>query len=202
MLHRSLDSRFDTLAEQLQAKGYQTVGLASNGLLSPNLGFDQGFQTYWCSTLNKDDLVQGSDCDSIVTAMHAQLAKWLTDKYDAKKPFFLFLNYIEAHQQYRPPRELLRFASDEIWSRWQVQKQALQSFDYMLTGADSLSSKGIAEMEALYDDEICYVDRKVGDVLEFLKATGSRGKHGGDHYRRPRRAFRRASHVESRILAL
>ena len=44
--------------------------------------------------------------------MHAQLAKWLTEKYDTKKPFFLFLNYIEAHQQYRPPRDMLRVCVD------------------------------------------------------------------------------------------
>ena len=37
-VHRALDPRFETLAEQLQANGYQTVGLASNGILSRQLG--------------------------------------------------------------------------------------------------------------------------------------------------------------------
>ncbi len=171
-VHPTLDSRFETLAEQLQAKGYQTVGLASNGMLNRRFGFDRGFQTYWCFDAAKDCVHDGRDRNSIVTAMHGQLAKWLTEKYDARKPFFLFLNYIEAHQQYRPPREQLRFASTGIWDRWQEKNQAQLSYEYMLTGADSLSSTDIAEMESLYDDAIGYNDRKVGEVLEFLKATG------------------------------
>ena len=43
MLHTTLDPRFETLAGQLDANGYQTVGLTSNGVLSPRLGFRPGF---------------------------------------------------------------------------------------------------------------------------------------------------------------
>ncbi len=192
-LHRGLDPRFETLADQLSANGYQTVGLASNGCLSRGLGYDKGFQTYWSSPTYKDNLVEGRDRDSVVTTMHEQLAKWLTEKYDTNKPFFLFLNYIEAHQPYRPPRDQLRFASAETWNRWQLRDQVRLSFDHMLTGADLLSSKDIVEMESLYDDEISYVDRKAGDLLEFLKATGleentaviissDHGEHFGEHH--------------------
>ena len=122
-----------------------------------------------------------------------QLAKWLTEKYDTKKPFFLFLNYIEAHQQYRPPRDCCGLRRPRCGTGGRSRNQTLLSCDYMLTGADSLSSKDIAEMESLYDDEIRYLDRKVGEVLEFLKTTGleentlviitaDHGEHFGEHH--------------------
>ena len=134
--------------------------------------------------------------------MHAQLAKWLTEKYDTRKPFFLFLNYVEAHQQYRPPRGILRYTSTEIWDRWQEKNQIQLSYEYMLTGTDVLLSEDIAEMESLYDDEIRYIDRKVGEVMEYFKSHRPRREYAGDHHRRPRGTFRRTSPVESRLLAL
>ena len=192
-VHTTLDPRFETLAGQLQANGYQTVGLTSNGVLSPRLGFHRGFQTYWCNEASKNCRRDVYDRESTATNMHAQLAKWLTEKYDTRKPFFLFLNYIEAHQQYRPPRGLLRFTSTEIWDRWQEKNQMQLSDEYMLTGTDVLSSAEIVEMESLYDDAIGYIDRKVGEVIEFLKATGleentlviitaDHGEHFGEHH--------------------
>ena len=102
--------------------------------------------------------------------MHAQLAKWLTEKYDTRKPFFLFLNYIEAHQQYRPPRDICGLPRPRSGTGGRRRNQTQLSDEYMLTGTDLLSSKDIAEMESLYDDEIGYVDRKVGEVLEFFKS--------------------------------
>ena len=193
LLHRRLDQRFETLAEQLGANGYQTIGLSSNGLLGCNLGFDQGFQTYWTSTASKEVASVGRDSEFFAVEMNSQLARWLTEKYDTKKPFFLFLNYIQAHQEYRPPRDMLQFASAEIWDRWQSKNQSELSFHY-INGADLPSSQDITEMEALYDDEIRYLDRKVGELLEYFKTSGldentlliitsDHGEHFGEHHR-------------------
>ena len=46
-LHRCLDERFATLAGQLTAHGYQTVGLSSNAMLSATPGMTRGFQSFW-----------------------------------------------------------------------------------------------------------------------------------------------------------
>jgi arylsulfatase A-like enzyme len=126
--------------------------------------------------------------------MHSRLAGWFKQRYDPRQPFFLFMNYIEAHQPYGPPPESLRFASRDMCRRWQSQDQGVRSLDYTLTGSDVLSSKEIAELEALYDDELCYLDRKIGEVLTFLKSTGleentlvvvtaDHGEHFGEHHR-------------------
>ena len=204
--HWYMDDAFETLAQQLAANGYQTVGLASNSVfVNRRSGFDRGFQTFWNPreyrppdpTLDVNTNEYWCDDTTRATEMQARLAKWFTDEYDSQKPFFVFMNYLEAHQPYLPPPEFLQFASYQAWCRWRIQMQSPHPlskllFDHALTGADMLSSKDIAEVEALYDDAMCYVDRKVGEVLAFLKSTGledntmviitsDHGEHFGEH---------------------
>ena len=182
-LHQVLDKRFSTLAEQLAAIGYQTVGLSSNPLIRPATALNRGFQTFWNSA--------SFGVGPIAPLMHAQLAGWLKEGYDPGKPFFLFLNYIEPHQPYSPAAT--HFASDEARTWWKKQDQWGRSFDYTLTGGDSFSAKDLAELEALYDDEVRYMDGQIGQVLRFLKSTGleestlvaitaDHGEHFGEHH--------------------
>ncbi len=185
-LHRSLDKRFPTLAEQLAAHGYQTVGLSSNPTISPGTELNRGFQTFWNSA-------SYGVAAGIAPAMHEQLAGWLKKGYDPGKPFFLFLNYIEPHQPYSPPESAVHFASHVAWERWEGQDQETRSFDYTLTRSDLLSDKDIFDLQALYDDELRYMDRQIGRVLGFLKSTGleentlvaitaDHGEHFGEHH--------------------
>jgi arylsulfatase A-like enzyme len=179
-LHRYLDERIGTLAEQLQAAGYQTVAVSANSaFVCPHVGLHRGFQTFWNPEVIKykiaPELLAMGDRATIATAMHNRLAKWFADEFDPKKPFFLFLNYCEAHQPYAPPSELLEFTSANTWKKWQSQHwshQFVVSYDHMLTGSNVLSSEDIAELQSLYDDTIRYVDMKIGDLLKYFKSTG------------------------------
>jgi arylsulfatase A-like enzyme len=124
--------------------------------------------------------------------MHRRLAEWFSDGYQPDKPFFLFLNYIDAHTPYHLPSHLRRWASAEALARWNWRLDPLQ-FAHMITGADLLSSTEISEIEAVYDDEINYLDSKIGQLLDFLRATGledntavmitsDHGEHFGEHH--------------------
>jgi arylsulfatase A-like enzyme len=183
-LHLCLDACFRTLAEQLAADGYQTVGLSSNAIITPETGLARGFQTFW-------DL-SGSPFQPYAPRMHAQLARWFKDRYDPNRPFFLFMNYVEAHEPYAPPREALRFASLGAWDRWRSADQTQRMNDYVLAGGE-LSSRDIADLESLYDDEIGYIDEEIGEVLTFFKSQGldentlvvitaDHGEHFGEHH--------------------
>jgi arylsulfatase A-like enzyme len=157
--HRFLDERFPTLAERLTGQGYQTIGLTSNPIVSSELGFSRGFGSF-------DAFHYGA------IPMHSKLAHWFTRQYDPQKPFFLFMNYIEAHSPYQPSPDAIRFASREVWKRWLEVRQFKFLHDYTMTGRDSLSSHDIAELESLYDDELAYVDARIGEFLAFLKSSG------------------------------
>ena len=184
-LHLTLAPRFPTLAEQLAAHEYQTVGLSSNGIINQGTGLLRGFQTSWA-------LSSGSQIEPYAPSMHSQLAHWFKERYNPSRPFFLFMNYIEAHEPYAPPRESLRFASLDAWKQWKSTNQTQRMQDSMLAGAELLSSKDVAELESLYDDEVAYVDGKIGEVLTFLKSNGldentlvvitsDHGEHFGEH---------------------
>jgi arylsulfatase A-like enzyme len=78
---------FETLAELLAARGYRTAGFVANEVfLAPRFGFAQGFQTY--VPVRKP-----------AAQVNAPVFEFLAQKSDA--PFFLFVNYMDAHRPYR-----------------------------------------------------------------------------------------------------
>ena len=69
----------------------------------------------------------------------------------------------------------------------------LRLCDYNLTGNDVLSPRTLSNWKHLYDDEIDYIDRKIGEVLTCLKSNGlddntlmvitaDHGEHFGEHH--------------------
>lgn len=106
-----------------------------------------------------------------------------------EQPFFLFLNYLEPHSPYRPPREW-RNRFEDISRR-----QALENEDYdeleALTG-NPPSDQEMQTIQTLYDSEIAYLDSKIQNLYKWLEETGrlentvfivtsDHGEHFGEH---------------------
>jgi arylsulfatase A-like enzyme len=176
-----LDAGFDTLAELLGDAGYQTVGLSSNRVLSATRGFGQGFDVYW--TPHPPDARMATAAGKLsarlglwlepplAEAMHGRLGEWLVRRYDPAAPFFLFLNYVEAHCPYEPPADRLQWTTPEVAARWKAVNQEKRLYEHAF-GVNRLSAGEMAELTALYDGELAYVDAKLGELLHFLKANG------------------------------
>ncbi|MCP4806438.1 MAG: sulfatase-like hydrolase/transferase [Proteobacteria bacterium] len=79
-----LDATLPTLAEQLGAAGYDTVGHSTNKLLDPSLGMMRGFD---------DARKHRTDADT-VAAVRATTAA------EREAPLFLFVNVLVAHTPY------------------------------------------------------------------------------------------------------
>lgn len=104
-----------TIAEILKSKGYQTLGVTGNTLLSHPNGFNKGFQKYivldtpyrslkFFTQSPKDfirTLIYGTDW---YTYRNLETIKKLLNKNLGKKPFFLFTNLYGCHAPYDPPR--------------------------------------------------------------------------------------------------
>jgi len=112
---------------------------------------------------------------AITSKVGAWLA-WRDATPDAKRrPFFLFLNYFEPHLPYNPPRpERDRFlrpghdpAAVERLRRYKHPEEMRQ-----IVGLGGLASADFAILSDLYDGEIAYVDRRVGEIADILKARG------------------------------
>ena len=87
-----LAENFTTIAEYLQAAGYQTGAFVSAFVLSDAYGTQQGFTTYDDRFYNERSAQQ--------TSLRA--ARWL-DRIDPERPFFLWLHYYDPHLPFRPP---------------------------------------------------------------------------------------------------
>jgi arylsulfatase A-like enzyme len=87
-----------TLAEYLQAAGYDTGAYVTNPYLKPESRTDQGFARFhhdfvksW--TTNRDDWWQQS---SYADTVNVEVLEWLESR-PAERPFFAYVHYIDVH---------------------------------------------------------------------------------------------------------
>lgn len=120
----SLDETYTTLAEALDARGYQTAGFVSNvWYCSKPSGLGRGFSYYQDFTGTAGQILNGASLvrtlaenEQLRRALgyYEELARksapeirsdfmqWLARR-DARRPFFAFLNFFDAHEPYLPP---------------------------------------------------------------------------------------------------
>jgi arylsulfatase A-like enzyme len=76
-----------TLAEALRDGGWSTAAFVANGgYVNPRMGLDQGFQEFKMQRLD-------------ARSMSEQALGWI-DKQAPEKPWFVFVNYMDAHRPY------------------------------------------------------------------------------------------------------
>ena len=164
-----------TLAERLAAAGYQTGAVIGNcGWLNHEFGVDRGFEHYddrdafssmlllqlagFYESLNKGSSRRGEAITDLAM-------RWL-DAPGRRRPFFLFMNYMDAHAPYEPPPPYDR------------------TFQTALPGQPQNSR--------LYDEELRYLDAQVTRFLHALEArsllddsvviiTADHGEAFGEH---------------------
>jgi arylsulfatase A-like enzyme len=103
-------------------------------------------------------------------------------------PFFLFINFMEAHQRYRPPLRHRKF------SKW-FDKQYLNIYRGYKSELSPAKERFIQRYNDLYDDEIYFLDHMLKKLWDSLKKTkyfddtliiitSDHGEHLGekDHY--------------------
>lgn len=185
-----LDDSVPTLAELLRDAGYRTVGVASNfGHLSSGFGLGRGFQHYdvepdpdwtaarrspWCVVTRAVAHLAGipgvGPCDPLGNRGSYRGATRITDlalealDRAGDRPFFLFLNYFDAHYPYRAPRRFERLyrsgggwpAPRIDWERWRA-------------AADAPDPELKQELIDLYDAELGYVDSELARLFERLR---------------------------------
>ncbi|MFK5955545.1 MAG: sulfatase-like hydrolase/transferase [Planctomycetota bacterium] len=110
-----------------------------------------------------------------------QLGKAFLAQQKADEPFFLFLHYFDAHYDYDPGRmeEGLNIRFDPgfdnrgekgvLGLNWYFDPKVL---DLKAPFTRRISERDLSHVIALYDAEINWVDRHIGDIIDTLKAQG------------------------------
>ncbi len=88
--------RFVTMAELLHDRGYATAAFVANPYVLGAYGFAQGFDSFDTNFASLD--TPGSELNDAAI-------EWLHDYRDPRRPFFLYLHYMDVHGPYNARRE-------------------------------------------------------------------------------------------------
>ncbi|HPQ14264.1 MAG TPA: sulfatase [Bryobacteraceae bacterium] len=187
---RPLSPNVTTLAGILAANGYSTTGVSANVYLRENFGLQRGFQrfriprpvpvlspeswyllrrgmrrtlTHFVDTAQFDRLfARAEDVNqSAFELMNGQVL--------ARGPFFLFLNYMDAHFPYVPPAPFDTRFPGKIRSLTQDELTEVQE---AVVSGHPMSAEEHAHFISQYDGGIAYVDAHIGQVIQWLKRRG------------------------------
>jgi arylsulfatase A-like enzyme len=167
--HFVLDGSFTTLAERLKARGYATAGVTCNPWLTHSLGFNQGFDEYFevyaGSKPNENDSPKAS----------TQAIEWLRQRSGDKRPFLLFINYLDAHLPYTPAADALNRLQPAPAA---VPRSAfsIAQAERFIGGLDRLSPADLQEVRRVYSAEVLGQDAQVARVLDYLRGSGELDK--------------------------
>jgi arylsulfatase len=168
----ALSTEHDTVAEIFQRNGYQTAALLKSHVVNAGRGFEQGFDHF-------EIVLDGEKADG-------ESGKFLTDaalrffeereRWEPRKPLFLYLHYMDVHIPYRPPEP---YYSKYVDSRWDSdQDGSYAKYKVFLgSGADRSprlepTSDDIEKLVALYDGSIAYFDHQIGRIWKQLLKSG------------------------------
>ncbi len=194
---RPLDATHPTLAEHLARHGYLTGGFSANTYYTNAWhAIDRGFAHYEDSVENRTFSVQETLRTAAVfrrlMPFAVRLHLWKTrgdtsrripaseirqntlawlDAQPADRPFFLFLNFFDAHDLYEIPQGFQpRFSTAD---RATVEQANRVYFKNMKPGGDkTLAAEAGKLLIDVYDDCIASMDEQVGRLLDDLDRRG------------------------------
>jgi arylsulfatase A-like enzyme len=102
-----LDPSQVTLAEVLQANGYETAAFVSGFVLDARYGLAQGFDRYDDRTEAFPGQPFGGLGERSAESVTDAALEWLGVR-DRAKPFFLWVHYYDPHAEYKPPQPFAR----------------------------------------------------------------------------------------------
>jgi arylsulfatase A-like enzyme len=185
-----LDEQSQTLAEHFAARGYATAGFVANlGYCSRSTGLARGFGHYEdyprslgqvaanstllrtvADNFNVRRLIADDEHLNRVTAndINRRFQDWLVTNRDA--PFFVFLNYFDAHEPYLPPPPFDRqFGPGRQHGRFSPLHHA--QWDPAAASRE-LDPVALTEEIDAYDGALASLDHQLGVLLDDLSARG------------------------------
>lgn len=158
-----LADREVTLAERLEAAGYETGGVQANFHLTEELGYAQGFKS-WTVLTGSEAKVRGD-------RVRAAALHWLQGDGNAatpQSPYFLYLQYMEPHSPYEPlPVYRERFG------RLAEGVDVASAMALMRTiNFKAFTPAQVDVLQSLYDGEVASVDAELRTLFAALEERG------------------------------
>ncbi|NIM06608.1 MAG: sulfatase-like hydrolase/transferase, partial [Armatimonadetes bacterium] len=153
------------LSQALREAGYYTAAIITNPFLSRQRGLNRGFDYFLHeSEAPKEKLREFQAHQAFTVTEHAR--GWLAQ--NRQEPFFLWLHYLDPHVPYASPDtpETLRNKYPEQWKIYRRYWYHLMS-----DAPPPIRDLYIEFCRKMYAEEVRYVDRWVGVLLEELRRS-------------------------------
>jgi arylsulfatase A-like enzyme len=192
-----LDENRITLAEVLKKEGYATTAFISGAYLHSRYGFNQGFDLYDDFTINEAARV-GEVTPSVTSPrLNEAIQSWLRKNY--QKKFFLFLHYFDVHYDYVPSPPY-----DTIFDPNYKGTIDARNFHHNPAINPEMSPRDLNHIISLYDGEIAFTDKYIGEVLSALVELGIfdntliilTADHGDEFFEHGRKGHKRSLYEE------
>lgn len=172
-----LDATYPTLAEVLRTQGYVTSGFVANRLYGTyESGLNRGFIHYedypispevvahssWLARMSITQLRESLRYHrplgwKTAVDINRDFLAWLSSQ--GQRPFFAFLNYMDAHEPYLPPPPFdTQFGPKKPWAT--------------LSRRQQWSAQELQAEIASYDGAIAHLDHHLGLLFEELHKRG------------------------------
>lgn len=211
---------FSTLPELLSERGYQTYLFSANPHVSRARNMSQGFDVTehpWDDkymkaayrimrkkiplkdkTSNLSESFHSGHMSRWGTKICGELAnvgvqQWLSS-CDRKRPFFVFINYMEAHAPLFPEESYRRrvMSMDQVNESYRIDRSWIPFWSYTFRLAE-YSEKEIEITRLTYDAAVAELDDLLGKLLTSLEVggylndtvvivTSDHGEHLGEHH--------------------
>ena len=181
---RGIPEEFTTLAEVLRGAGYRTGGFVANVFFCHrHTGLEQGFEHYddgvtLPGVIRRTRLLRNVGRDLYVplfgdelrrvgrnrsaTSVNASFLAWQSRQ--EHRPFFAFLNFMEAHQPYHPPAPF-----DEAYGpKTKEDLELLQGWKEAVAYPEKVSPRQAEMALRAYEGCIAYLDQQLDLLLKEL----------------------------------
>jgi arylsulfatase A-like enzyme len=215
---RYLDGRFETIAELFEGEGYATYLFSANPNIQFRENFHQGFDVTehpWDPARREAalailrDKVQGDkatgfaailgreEVDDVHLKACGQLANealiGFLGRKEPSRPYFAFVNYMEAHDPLLPPRSYReRFLPEDLVEQSYTRNRSWRAGWEYTYGLRPPSPHQLELHSGVYDAALAELDDLLRDLITRLEAAGhledtivvltsDHGEHLGDH---------------------
>lgn len=187
----ALSPDITTLAELAKAKGYATAGFSSNPWVGQNSGMNRGFDLFvefdFHVTRCGDGLSRPFPILSRTSRLNRRLAstrlallkrpyisRKMTDgllafmeRVPSGQPLFAFINLMDPHNPYQPPRSLLAMfaAGPQLWPERRL-NLALGAYIGGRRAMDAVLQRNVW---AYYHASLAHASQQVGRIMEGLR---------------------------------
>jgi arylsulfatase A-like enzyme len=157
-LRQVLPPRQITLAERMEAEGYDTAGFVTHDLLRRGFGYAQGFR-HW------DERNIGGHEGITSREVTDAAISWLGTR-ESNAPFFLFVHYFDPHFVYQ------HHAAHDLTAGYAGPLRPGMDIWKLRNMRDRLTPADIAYLVGLYREEIAFTDQHLGRLLDSLRSLG------------------------------